>query len=96
MSLSPLDQYRFLLNGEEPLNGSYDALSDVLYLWRTENRPAVARETSEKGILVRVSEETGELLGVTILDWSSRQDLPSPIRFAAGDQASAEVDMVIA
>ena len=66
------DRYKFLLDGEEALGGSYDEAADVLYLWRGEKaRPGVALSTPE-GHLVRIDPITAELVGVTIFDWGRK------------------------
>jgi len=51
------------------LGFSYDDTADVLYLWRGDApRPAISLTTDE-GIVVRFDEDSGELVGFTILNW---------------------------
>lgn len=79
MSAAPLLDRKFILDGAEPMNGTYDEVSDVLYLWRGDNSSdAVVVHESDDGVLVRADAATGELVGVTILDWTGR---PRPDRF---------------
>jgi uncharacterized protein YuzE len=49
----------------------YDDEADVLYLWRGKQpRPAIGLTTDE-GHVVRLDEETGEIVGFTIFNWWS-------------------------
>ncbi|MCK6577379.1 MAG: DUF2283 domain-containing protein [Anaerolineae bacterium] len=57
---------------------AYDAIGDVLYLSVGEPRPAISREAGDD-ILVRIDPETQEVVGLTILNLSTRgsiDDLP--------------------
>lgn len=49
----------------------YDKLGDVLFLTVGDPRPAVSEEAGDD-ILLRVDEKTGEVVGITILNFSSR------------------------
>lgn len=49
----------------------YDSEGDVLYLSIGEPRPAVSQELGED-VLLRVDAETGEIVGLTVLNLSSR------------------------
>lgn len=49
----------------------YDTEGDVLYLSIGEPRPAVSQELGED-VLLRVDAETGEVVGLTVLNLSSR------------------------
>jgi hypothetical protein len=68
--LAGLSYYLEGPEGREPLHASYDEDADVLYLWRGE-RPveALSLETDE-GPIVRLDLESGELCGVTLIDWN--------------------------
>ena len=55
--------------GREPLGGSYDEHADVLYLWRGKKPVDAISLPTDDGILVRVHPKTGELVGVTLLDF---------------------------
>jgi Protein of unknown function (DUF2283) len=63
--------------GREPLGSSYDDHTDVLYLWRGKKPVEAVSLPTEDGILVRVHPNTGELVGVTLLDydvfWSQKE-----------------------
>ncbi len=59
---------------------AYDQEADVLYLSVGEPRRAVSREAGDD-ILLRVDPDTGEIVGLTILNLSTRSNLASlPIR----------------
>lgn len=49
----------------------YDKEGDVLYLSVGEPRPAVSEEIGDD-VLLRVSSETGEVVGLTVLNFSTR------------------------
>ena len=49
----------------------YDRDSDVLYLSIGEPRPAVSQEVGDD-VLLRVDADTGEIVGLTILNLSTR------------------------
>ena len=55
----------------EKLNFSYDDESDVLYISIGNPKEAIAIEI-EDGIFRRENQETGEVVGVTILDFKKR------------------------
>lgn len=92
-------------DGREQLNASYDECADVLYLWRGDDpREAISFHT-EDGPLVRVDPSTGELVGVTLLDWwttwadKQRIDLDVPRvgpRERDATEASAHRELVTA
>lgn len=57
---------------------AYDREADVLYLSIGEPRKAVSREL-DNDVLLRIDPDTGEVVGLTILNLSERnslQDLP--------------------
>jgi uncharacterized protein YuzE len=57
-----------LISGNLRIN--YDDSSDVLYLSIGEPRPALTREAEEDDtFLVRTDRDTGEMVGITILDY---------------------------
>jgi uncharacterized protein YuzE len=61
--------WHFVLDGEENLGFDYDDEADVLYLWRgSEPREAVGLTTAE-GHVIRLDEDTGEIVGFTIFNW---------------------------
>jgi hypothetical protein len=72
-----LSEYRFAgrsyflegPEGREPLGASYDEHADVLYLWRGEKPVEAISLPTNDGILVRVHPKTGDLVGVTLLDY---------------------------
>lgn len=49
----------------------YDAESDVLYLSIAQPRPAITQELVDD-VLLRVDPETSEIIGLTVLNLSSR------------------------
>ncbi|RPJ01202.1 MAG: DUF2283 domain-containing protein [Chloroflexi bacterium] len=49
----------------------YDTEGDVLYLSIGEPRPAVSQELGDD-VLLRVDPETGDIVGLTVLNLSSR------------------------
>lgn len=53
---------------------AYDRETDVLYLTVGEPRPAISREVGDD-VLLRVDAETGEVVGMTILNLSTRDSL---------------------
>jgi hypothetical protein len=59
----------------EPLTASYDSDADVLYLWRGSEPSEAISFPMDDGPIVRVDPESGELVGVTLVDfnacWSS-------------------------
>jgi hypothetical protein len=88
LSGSPFEGRSFFLEtpglGREPLAASYDDDADVLYLWRGQAPVEAISFPMDDGPIVRVHPETGELVGVTLLDfsacWSNREriDLDVP------------------
>lgn len=59
---------------------AYDREADVLYLTVGEPRPAISREIGDD-VLLRVDAETGEVVGMTILNLSTRDSLEKlPVR----------------
>jgi hypothetical protein len=75
LSGSPLNGRSFYLEtaGEdrEPLGCSYDADADVLYLWRGSEPREALSFPMDSGPLVRLDPDTGELVGVTLIDFSA-------------------------
>jgi uncharacterized protein YuzE len=57
----------------KPLEMFYDKQMDVLYLSVGDPRPAITEEL-EDNILLRLDIETGEVVGLTILNFSTRFD----------------------
>lgn len=56
----------------------YDKEGDVLYLSVGDPRPALSEEVGDD-VLVRVDRETGEVVGLTVLNFSTRfSSLKSP------------------
>lgn len=55
---------------------AYDAEGDVLYVSLGEPRPAISREVGDD-VLLRVDAETGEIVGMTILNLSTRTTMES-------------------
>ena len=49
----------------------YDAEGDVLYLSIGEPRPAISQEVGDD-VLLRIDPDTGEIVGLTVLNLSSR------------------------
>lgn len=49
----------------------YDSDADVLYLSIGEPRPAVSQELGDD-VLLRVDAQTGEVVGITVLNLSAR------------------------
>jgi uncharacterized protein YuzE len=56
---------------EEVTQLFYDAEGDVLYLSIGDPRPAISQEVGSD-VLLRVDPETGEIVGLTVLNLSSR------------------------
>ena len=50
---------------------NYDTKNDILYISLGEPVPSISEE-KEEGILIRRDIETGEITGVTILDYKDR------------------------
>lgn len=61
--------WRFRLDGEELLGADYDDEADVLYLWRGDAPREAVGLTTPDGNVVRLDEETGEVVGFTIFNW---------------------------
>ena len=57
---------------------AYDRDADVLYLSVGEPRPAVSREIGDD-LLLRVDAKTGEIVGLTVLNLSTRDSETLPI-----------------
>ena len=61
---------------------AYDQEADVLYVSIGDPRPAISRELGDD-VLLRVDPETGEVVGLTVLNLSSRDNLSGlPIEIA--------------
>lgn len=70
---------------EKAVSLDYDRKADVLYLSIGEPQPAVSEEI-EDGVLLRTVPETGEVVGMTVLNFTQRspESLPSvPISLTA-------------
>ncbi len=52
---------------------SYDDLADVLYISFGDPRPGIAVEVNDRN-LVRVDPYTDEVVGITLLDFTSQLD----------------------
>ena len=57
-------------DGREALGALYDDNADVLYLWRGEEPSEAISFPTDEGPILRVDPVSGELVGVTLLDWS--------------------------
>jgi uncharacterized protein YuzE len=55
---------------------AYDREADVLYLSVGEPRKAISREIGDD-VLLRLDPDTGEVVGMTILNLSTREQLAS-------------------
>lgn len=53
---------------------AYDREADVLYLSVGDPRPAISREIGDD-VLLRVDVETGQVVGLTVLNLSTRNTL---------------------
>jgi uncharacterized protein YuzE len=60
-----------LKSSVETLRVSYDTKGDVVYLSFGEPRAAIGVE-AQNGVVVRFDEETGDIVGATIIDFSKR------------------------
>ena len=63
---------------EKAVSLGYDRKADVLYLSVGEPQPALSEEV-EEGVLLRTVPETGEVVGLTVLNFTqrSRESPPS-------------------
>lgn len=61
---------------ENVMQLSYDRESDVLYLSIGTPRRAISREIGDD-VLLRVDPDTGTVVGLTVLNLSTRDDLAS-------------------
>ena len=79
--------------GREPLGATYDEHTDVLYLWRGKKPAEAISLPTEDGILVRVHPKTGELVGVTLLDydafWSDKETIELDIPAVGRSESEA-------
>jgi len=69
---------------ERMMQLAYDREADVLYLSIGEPRPAISREIGDD-VLLRVDPNTGEVVGLTVLNLSTRDThemLPVELKFA--------------
>jgi uncharacterized protein YuzE len=57
---------------------AYDRKADVLYLSVGEPRPAISREVGDD-LLLRIDARTGEIVGLTVLNLSTRRSETLPI-----------------
>jgi uncharacterized protein YuzE len=59
---------------EQLMQLTYDRESDVLYLSIGDPRPAISREIGDD-VLLRIDAQTGEVVGMTVLNLSMRDSL---------------------
>lgn len=71
MSGSHFASRSFFLD-DELLAADYDDEADVLYLWRGDEPSDAVGLTTDEGIVIRFDPTTGEVVGLTILDWALR------------------------
>ena len=64
------------MDKEHMMQLAYDREADVLYLSVGDPRPAVSREIGDD-VLLRVDPDSGEVVGLTILNLSTREDYGS-------------------
>lgn len=64
----------YRMEKENVMQLSYDRDADVLYLSIGEPRAAVSREIGDD-VLLRVDPDTGVIVGLTVLNLSTRKDL---------------------
>ena len=66
---------------------AYDREADVLYLSVGDPRPAVSREVGDD-VLLRVDPDSGEVVGLTVLNLSTREDYGSlPLTLSLSESA---------
>ena len=95
MSESPLAGLSYFLEGpegREPLGASYDENADVLYLWRGEKPAEALSLATDEGPIVRLDMETGEVTGVTLLDWKAMWSRKKRIEFFVPVVGASERD----
>ena len=73
---------------EKAVSLAYDKKADVCYLSVGEPRTAVCEEI-EDGVLVRTEPETGEVVGLTVLNFTQRSS-ESPLRIPVGSVSSKD------
>ena len=75
------------------MGASYDEHTDVLYLWRGKKPVEAISLPTDDGILVRVHPKTGDLVGVTLLDfdvfWSDKERIELDIPAVGRSQGEA-------
>jgi hypothetical protein len=80
-------------DGLEPLGADYDEHADVLYLWRGENPVEAISLPTDDGPVVRLHPETGELVGVTLLDfedfWAEKDRIEIQLPSVGASEAAA-------
>ncbi|MBX3066807.1 MAG: DUF2283 domain-containing protein [Anaerolineae bacterium] len=64
------------MDKEHLMQVAYDKEADVLYLSVGDPRPAVSREIGDD-VLLRLDPDTGQIVGMTILNLSDRESLES-------------------
>lgn len=60
------------MDKESLMQLSYDRVADVLYVSIGAPRPAISREMGDD-VLLRIDPDTGEVVGLTVLNLSTRQ-----------------------
>ncbi len=63
------------MDARKDVNLLYDSKADVCYLSFGEPTPSICEEV-DKGVLVRLKPETGEVTGITIIDFSKFANVP--------------------
>lgn len=63
---------------ERRMQLAYDRVADVLYLSFGEPRPAISREVGDD-LLLRIDAKTSEVVGLTVLNLSTRESEMLPI-----------------
>ena len=79
---------------DETVNFAYDPKADVLYVSQGDPRPAISEEI-EPGVLLRKDPDTGEVIGMTVVDFTkhwprSPSSMSMPVRMRQGRQDLAQ------
>ena len=75
------------MDKEHMMQLAYDREADVLYLSVGDPRPAVSREIGDD-VLLRVDPDSGEVVGLTVLNLSTREDYGSlPLTLSLSESA---------
>jgi uncharacterized protein YuzE len=67
-----------MIGKERRMQLAYDREADVLYLSVGEPRPAISREVGDD-LLLRIEAKTGDVVGLTVLNLSTRDSETLPI-----------------